>query len=121
MNTVPIAGPKYDYPRLPKRGTRFWRHPNGEPLGEHAWYRNWKVAATSLGFKDVDLYGSTRHTSATDLSDEYTPEEIREYWTGHTTSRSFYRYMHVQEKKKQEMYAKARGQVVRELKKGGEK
>ena len=90
----------------------FWRHPNGEPLGRDSWYNNWKRRAGELGFHDVDLYGSTRHSSATSLSDEYTPEEIRAYWTGHTTSKSFYRYMHVEEKKKQEMYAKARGNKI---------
>jgi len=97
--------------------TRFFRHTKtrqtmtDEPFGKDLWYRHWKTTARELGFADIDLYGATRHSSASDLSDSYSPEEIRAYWTEHTTTQSFYRYLHPNEKIKRDMYERARRMV----------
>lgn len=90
----------------------FFRHSDGKPFGKDYWWKHWRTAASQLGFLGVDLYGSTRHSSATDLSEEFTPEQIKAGWTEHTTSKSFYRYLQMQEEMKQRMYARARGSMV---------
>jgi integrase len=53
-------------------------------------YKWWKRASKELGITDVDLYGGTRHSTATALGQVCTPEEVKDA-TGHT-SKAFERY-----------------------------
>ena len=46
-------------------------------FGNKYLYKWWKKACSNLGIEGVDLYGGTRHTSTTTLTDHFTPEEIR--------------------------------------------
>ncbi|MGD9950751.1 MAG: hypothetical protein AB7U29_20105 [Desulfobulbus sp.] len=58
------------FPKLP-----FFRHEKtcgrsraGAPFGDHFLYDWWKRACKNLGIEDVDLYGGTRHSSASNRS-----------------------------------------------------
>jgi integrase len=75
----------------------FFRHPPGlkgavagARFGNRYLYKWWKKACNELGIEGVDLYGGTRHSTATALGAICTPEEVRDA-TGHT-SKAFERY-----------------------------
>jgi integrase len=75
----------------------FFRHPPGlkgavagQRFGNRYLYKWWKRACSDLGIEGVDLYGGTRHSTATALGRICTPEEVRDA-TGHT-SKAFERY-----------------------------
>ena len=64
-------------------------------FGKRCLYTWWKRACISLGIRDVDLYGGTRHSSAQYLRLQgRTPEEIKKA-TMHETSRAFDRYFNM--------------------------
>jgi hypothetical protein len=76
----------------------FFRHPEGisgckagQRFGEKYLYKKWKKACENLGIHEIDLYGGTRHTSATESAKELTPEQIRQ-GTLHSTNKAFERY-----------------------------
>jgi len=76
----------------------FFRHPKGlsgcrpgQLFGEKYLYKWWKKACENLGIKDVDLYGGTRHSSATALKQFLSPEQIKA-GTMHSTNKAFERY-----------------------------
>ncbi len=79
---------------------RFFRHGTavrkgcrpGQSFGEKYLYKWWKRACTNLGVEGVDLYGGTRHSTATALQDRFSPEEIRRNGTRHS-SKAFDRYL----------------------------
>ena len=80
-------------PQLP-----FFRHGQGvsgctpgEPFGHKYFYKWWKRACKNLGIDGVDLYGGTRHSSATALKQFLTPEQIKA-GTMHSTNKAFERY-----------------------------
>jgi len=56
-------------------------------------YRWWKRACAALGIAGVDLYGGTRHSSASALGAHFSAEELRDYGTMHATNKAFERYM----------------------------
>ncbi|SPF38536.1 conserved hypothetical protein [Syntrophobacter sp. SbD1] len=67
----------------------------GTPFGKHILYDYWKQACKNVGIEGIDLYGGTRHSSATDLRRKgLTPEAIQNL-TGHDTSQAFRRYYQV--------------------------
>ncbi|MBW2613714.1 MAG: hypothetical protein JRE12_15340 [Deltaproteobacteria bacterium] len=75
----------------------FFRHPKGIPgvkpgtkFGVHYLWKWWKKACAELGIENVDLYGGTRHSTATALGNVCTPEEVKDA-TGHS-SKAFERY-----------------------------
>ena len=88
----------------------FFRHPSGRQYGKDYLYEKIRQAAKSLGF-DVIAYAIIRHSTITALSDYYTPEEIKEGFSLHLSD-SVWRYLHLKEEKKREMYARARGKIV---------
>lgn len=63
----------------------------GTPFGEKYLYKWWTRACKNLGINGVDLYGGTRHSSATDLKDRLSPEQIKA-GTMHSTNKAFERY-----------------------------
>lgn len=76
----------------------FFRHLNsisgcrpGQPFGEKYLYKWWKKACDNLGIEGVDLYGGTRHSSATALKEFLSPEQIKA-GTMHSTNKAFERY-----------------------------
>lgn len=62
----------------------------GQKFGPRYLYKWWKKACDNLGIKGVDLYGGTRHSTATALGKICTPEEVQDA-TGHA-SKAFQRY-----------------------------
>ena len=50
----------------------------GRIYGEKYFYKWWKKACESLGIKDVDLYGDTRHSSVVALREHFSPEQIKQ-------------------------------------------
>lgn len=66
----------------------------GTGFGKGALYDAWKRACSDLGIKGVDLYGGTRHSSAIALYVEegISRDEIK-LSTGHSTTKSFMRYL----------------------------
>ena len=76
----------------------FFRAPRvaaGKPFGDKYLYKHWKKACTKLGVEGVDLYGGTRHSTATALREFYSPEDIRRNGTRHS-SKAFERYLQAQ-------------------------
>lgn len=63
----------------------------GEAFGHKYFYKWWKRACENLGICDVDLYGGTRHSSATALKQFLSPEQIKA-GTMHSTNKAFERY-----------------------------
>ncbi|NOR23314.1 MAG: hypothetical protein GQ542_02790 [Desulforhopalus sp.] len=63
----------------------------GQPFGEKYLYKWWKKACRNLGIEGVDLYGGTRHSSATALKEHCSPEQIKA-GTMHSTNKAFERY-----------------------------
>jgi hypothetical protein len=90
-----------DFPRgLP--GLYFFRHPvglsgarAGERFGSRYLYKYWKKACANLKIEGVDLYGGTRHSTVTALSEHLTPEQIKA-GTLHSTNKAFERYFRAQ-------------------------
>ncbi len=64
----------------------------GQQIGERAFYHWWVRACRNLGIKGVDLYGGTRHSSATAMAEYFTKDEMREHGTMHGTNKAFERY-----------------------------
>jgi len=62
----------------------------GQKFGPRYLYKWWKKACDNLGVEGVDLYGGTRHSTATALGKICTPEEVQDA-TGHA-SKAFQRY-----------------------------
>jgi hypothetical protein len=67
----------------------------GERFGKKYIYKWWKRACKNLGIEGVDLYGGTKHSSATALAEEFSPEQIQNA-TMHSTNKAFKRYCQTQ-------------------------
>ena len=67
----------------------------GERFGQRYLWKWWKKACENLGISDVDLYGGTRHITATALGQMLTPEQIKAGMM-HSTNRAFERYFQKQ-------------------------
>ncbi len=75
----------------------------GRQFGTSLFYKWWKRACVDLDIQGIDLYGGTRHSSAVDLRNFATPEQIKRA-TMHTTNKAFERYFQVSREELQEMY-----------------
>jgi integrase len=92
----------------------FFRHikgngavkPGGQ-FGKDYLYKCWKQACRNLGVEGVDLYGGTRHSSASALSKMLTPEQIKA-GTMHATNKAFERYFQRQVQDSQQVYEAVR-------------
>ena len=89
----------------------FFRHRSGlkgakagEPFGSRILYKYWKKACDNLGIEGVDLYGGTKHSSATALRMYRTPEQIKRA-TMHATNKAFDRYFRIELEDLREVYA----------------
>lgn len=103
---------------------QFFRHAGGvkgttpgQPFGEKYFWKWWKRACDNLGIKGVDLYGGTRHSSATALQEYFSPEEFKEA-TMHGTNSAFQRYFRIDIRKLKAVYEKASQPKVDEKKPG---
>ncbi len=67
-------------------------------------YKWWKKACANVGVEGVDLYGGTRHSSATALRHDFTPEQIKRA-TMHSTNQAFERYYQTDGEELRKIYA----------------
>jgi integrase len=104
----------------------FFRHGNrkGVPrskahrFGKDYLYTWWKRACKNLGIENVDLYGGTRHSSVRALREYFSPEEIKQYGTTHSTNKAFERYFQHELGDQEKIFKKARvgkkkGEVIK--------
>ena len=89
----------------------FFRHKSGlqgvkagQPFGNRLLYKYWKKACSNLGVDGVDLYGGTKHSSATALRLFRTPEQIKKA-TMHSTNKAFERYFKIEMDDLRDVYA----------------
>jgi len=88
------------FPRAINPDFYFFRHTakrsglktTGEQFGPKYFKKWWDKACENLGIKGVDLYGGTKHSTATALGDSLTPEQIKRGGTGSATNKAFERY-----------------------------
>lgn len=76
----------------------------GQQIGVTAFYHWWVRACKKLGINGVDLYGGTRHSSATAMAEHFTKEEMREHGTMHGTNKAFERYFQREAAPSREIY-----------------
>jgi hypothetical protein len=88
INKLPVGMPELPFFR---HGSKAQGCRPGQPFGEKYLYKWWKRACGNLGIEGVDLYGGTRHSSATALKSVLTPEQIKA-GTMHSTNKAFERY-----------------------------
>lgn len=79
----------------------------GKQFSEILLYRWWKRACKNLGIAGIDLYGGTRHSTATALGGICTPEQVKDA-TGHC-SPAFARYFQGQAARSRGITAKIIG------------
>ena len=78
----------------------------GQPFGDKYFWK-WRTrACRNLGIEGMDLYGGTRHSSATALQAHFSPEEIKEA-AMHGTNSAFQRYFRTDIRKLQAVYERA--------------
>jgi integrase len=77
----------------------FFRHPAGisgckagQKFGPRYLYKWWIKACNNLGVAGVDMYGGTRHSTASALATVLDPSEIKTHGTQHSTNKAFERY-----------------------------
>ena len=58
-------------------------------IGPKYFKKWWDKACKNLGVRGVDLYGGTKHTTATALGYFLTPEQIKRGGTGSATNKAF--------------------------------
>jgi len=76
----------------------------GEPFGNRLLYKYWKKACSNLNIVGVDLYGGTKHSSATALRKHRSPEQIKRA-TMHSTNKAFDRYFRLEMDDVRDIYA----------------
>lgn len=78
----------------------------GQQIGKTAFYHWWVRACKRLGIEGVDLYGGTRHSSATAMAEYFTKEEMRQHGTMHGTNKALERYFQREAAPSREIYEK---------------
>jgi hypothetical protein len=87
----------------------------GSQFGKDLLYTWWKRACAELGIEGIDLYGGTRHSTATALAEHFTREELREHGTMHATNKAFDRYVQTKKNDSEKIYRKViemRGDLI---------
>ena len=94
------------FPDLP-----FFRHlkqagplPAGSKFSLEMFRRNWNLACKHLGVEGVDLYGGTRHSTASAMGAYFTREDLKDHGTMHATNKAFERYMQHQAAPSRKIY-----------------
>ena len=87
----------------------FFRHEDGryagQRFGPQLLWKIWKTACAALGLEGVDLYGGTKHSTATALRRVASYDEVRKA-TGHTTNKAFDRYLRLEGEAMKGLYAR---------------
>ncbi len=100
--------PHMAYFRHTKRTRAVWA---GTPFAKDYLYKYWKLACANLGIEGVDLYGGTKHSTATALREVLSPEQIRR-GTMHATNKAFERYMQSNMEDASRVYQAARFSLI---------
>ena len=79
----------------------------GQQFGKDYLYKWWKQACKNLGIKGVDLYGGTRHSTATALTEHFSQQEIMSAGTIHKSNRAAMRYIQGHRDMSLDIYEKA--------------
>ena len=79
----------------------------GKKFGSRYFYKTWIKACKNLGIENIDLYGGTRHSTATALRKFLSPEQIKA-GTMHSTNKAFDRYLQIQNDDALSVYELAR-------------
>ena len=87
----------------------------GKKFGNKYFYKWWKKACMNLNINGVDLYGGTRHSTATALREKHSPEEIRKA-TLHSTNKAFDRYLQLETNDARRVYETANNLTKRKKK-----
>ncbi|SDL54121.1 Phage integrase, N-terminal SAM-like domain [Geoalkalibacter ferrihydriticus] len=82
----------------------------GQRFGKRYFYIKWKEACSDLGIEGVDLYGGTKHSTATAIADNSSPEQAMRV-TGHTTNKAFKRYISTERNKQLDILSLREGEV----------
>jgi predicted nucleic acid-binding Zn ribbon protein len=92
----------------------FFRHVKGNgnakpgtQFGKDYLYKWWKKACSNLGIEGVDLYGGTRHSTATSLSEHFSETDIMQAGTIHKSNKAARRYIQAQKNASLQIYQKA--------------
>lgn len=88
----------------------------GAQFGKDYFYTWWRKACKNLGIEGVDLYGGTRHSTTTALSEHFSEQQIMDAGSIHKTNKAFKRYYQAQRNMSIDIYQK-----VSEMQKDGEK
>lgn len=94
-------------------GLYFFRHvpgisgcTPGQQFGEKYFYKWWKKACENLGIVGVDLYGGTKHSTASALRKVLSPEQIQR-GAKISTNDAFYRYLQMNDSDALMVYSQA--------------
>lgn len=115
------------FPRSLDPDLYFFRHMSnrsgvklGEQFGPKYFKKWWDKACMNLGIKGVDLYGGTKHSTATGAGEVLTPEQIKRGGTCSATNKAFERYLQPRRKESmlvvstiKELQKKHAGKVVK--------
>lgn len=89
----------------------FFRHDKGNgsakpgsQFGKDYLYKWWKKACSNLGIEGVDLYGGTRHSTATSLGRDYSMHDIMKAGTIHKSNKAAQRYIQAEANNSLEIY-----------------
>ncbi len=80
----------------------------GDPFHHNYIYRWWKRACRECGIKGVDLYGGTKHSTATGLSAMFSPEQVKRAMMI-STNKAFERYFQINPEQIRAVYSAGRG------------
>jgi hypothetical protein len=80
----------------------------GDKFGQRYLYKWWKKACANLGIENVDLYGGTRHSTATSLSEHFSEQQIMDAATMHKTNKAARRYIQGKKNESISIYSQVR-------------
>jgi hypothetical protein len=93
----------------------FFRHLKGNgsakrdsQFGKDYFYKWWKKACSNLSIEGVDLYGGTRHSTATALAEHFSEQEIMDAGTIHKSNKAARRYIQAKRNDSIQIYSKVR-------------
>ena len=106
----------------------FFRHVKGNgavkpggQFGKDYLYKWWKKACRNLKVEGVDLYGGTRHSTATALGEHFSRQEIMTAGSLHKTNKAALRYIQAEKNKSILVYRKVREMQGKVVQIGGRK
>jgi hypothetical protein len=79
----------------------------GQRFGSRYLYKYWKKACDNLKIEGVDLYGGTRHSTTTALSEKLSYDEVKA-GSLHATNKAFDRYFQGKQSKARMVYSKVK-------------